>query len=669
MLRSRRPFALGRRWLSAATRITPDVEAAKQDAAFLAWCMSHSILMPAVELGHCVFPGHDAPQRGLFATTSIKAGEPIAAVPLHLCLGRAHHPNARLVALTDQFFPRGSPPLRPLTPEEIMKEPQATQTHFAPALQLAVLLVLEYANPKSTWRPWLDIMPSPDKPLPNAPFLDAGRARKLLAEASHAGTTVLRGAELKAVIHDVTERVGAYQEWMTVFMMRNHVLKTMLERVGKARFDGDAGPAARWFRWALSMVDSRANEGINNIEPNSPVMQLDPWMHLTPEGKEQLTQTARAQQHRRDQRNASGSAGATGPDGGGLGSPVPRKLREVLNETVPAPDAKPLLPDLTDLPVSITPSIVPLFDFINHADGDQFANVEIQAAGFPPYSPLEKRMHCRTLRRLGLPEAQMTELEQNDSALSKWIYLKACRPIEAGQQLLLWYAPQVDAADTTFLLTYGFVPRTLSDDVRLAQLQTITEVNEERADAESFYARLSGSRGQQAVERQEKAIPKGIFSDPANVRGIPTVQAVVDSDAPTADDLRMATPTLPAAAAAGTATSSVRAGHRGSTDASRKPKSGDVDGLDAALLSELGLSDLLQPDPTPAAAAITTTAAPRSTRAKPVAGDRRAEEAEELAEMQRGMETAKIQLGMFGVCACVVTTVSAWQLLLVGRVW
>ncbi len=45
----------------------------------------------------------------------------MAAVPHDVCLGRAFHPNKKLITLTDQLFPRGSPPLRPLTNEELVR--------------------------------------------------------------------------------------------------------------------------------------------------------------------------------------------------------------------------------------------------------------------------------------------------------------------------------------------------------------------------------------------------------------------------------------------------------------------------------------------------------------------------------------------------------------------
>lgn len=122
------------------SRIVPTVDAAQKDSAFLKWALSKEMLLRKAEIGHVVFADRQQViftaywfdsfqfcfsrrkmQRGLFATTDIKVGEPIAAVPTTLCFGRAFHPNAKLISLTDQLFPRGCPPLRPLNPEEIYK--------------------------------------------------------------------------------------------------------------------------------------------------------------------------------------------------------------------------------------------------------------------------------------------------------------------------------------------------------------------------------------------------------------------------------------------------------------------------------------------------------------------------------------------------------------------
>ena len=72
--------------------------------------------------------------------------------------------------------------------------------------------------------------------------------------------------------------------WFTFLWIRFQVLRTMLERVAKARFDGDLDAALRLFRWAVSVVDSRSRESINNIEVDSPLMDMDPWLHLDVEG-------------------------------------------------------------------------------------------------------------------------------------------------------------------------------------------------------------------------------------------------------------------------------------------------------------------------------------------------------------------------------------------------
>jgi hypothetical protein len=97
----------------------------------------------------------------LFAVKDLKVGEPILAVPHDMFMGRAYCDNQKLITLTDRLYPRGSPPLRPLKPEEILKESDPTMTNFAPKLQLAVLLTMEFANNHSKFRPWLEVMPRP----------------------------------------------------------------------------------------------------------------------------------------------------------------------------------------------------------------------------------------------------------------------------------------------------------------------------------------------------------------------------------------------------------------------------------------------------------------------------------------------------------------------------
>jgi hypothetical protein len=291
--------------------------------------------------------------------------------------------------------------MQPVSSHAQVKEEKATQTHFAGNLQLAVLLVLEYVNPNSAWRSWLDVLPSPTGPLLyNAPNLTPPVARRMLAQAAINGGTPLRGAELRAVIHDVDERLCGYKEWMMEEMVDRHpVIKTMIARLAKARFNGKIDPAIDLFFWALSMVDSRANDGVNNIDFESPLMELDPWMHLSNDGKQALEATRAAQAARRRKAEAN------------LNHPqhrVPVKFRDVENETVPDPDDMPgsKLPDLSQLPISITPTMVPYLDMLNHADGGLLANVDIHAGGLPPFSPMERRMYIRSLRRCVCKQSQ-----------------------------------------------------------------------------------------------------------------------------------------------------------------------------------------------------------------------------------------------------------------------
>ena len=91
-----------------------------------------------------------------------------------------------------------------------------------------------------------------------------------------------------------------------------------------------------------------------------------------------------------------------------------------LPEMASAAEASAKMPDFSALPVSVTPVIVPLYDFLNHADGDLPTNVVIAAGGMPPFSSLERRNHMRTLRRLGLSDDKAEELNRSDKKLSRY---------------------------------------------------------------------------------------------------------------------------------------------------------------------------------------------------------------------------------------------------------
>ena len=303
-----------------APRLTPTPQQRTADQAFLRWCESKQILAPRVEIGHCRLGG--VAQRGLYATADIAAGEPIVAVPHDAFVGRSTHHNKQLIALTDRIYPRGSPPLRPLTADDLVKESDPTLTQFAPSLQLAVLLTMEVAlGAASPYRAWLDILPplpadvlaltapagtgeaaearalsdaAPPPAVMNAPFLEPQSVQRAFRAAAAAGRTGLRGAELRAMISDVARRVSAYHEFLADTLSTHAVLRAMIERVAKARFGGDTDAAISLFRWALSIVDSRANQSINNIEPDSPVMELDPYMHLDESGDGKEVRVPRA---------------------------------------------------------------------------------------------------------------------------------------------------------------------------------------------------------------------------------------------------------------------------------------------------------------------------------------------------------------------------------------
>jgi hypothetical protein len=275
------------------------------------------------------------------------------AVPHTAFLGRATYANRKLVALSDRIFPRGTPSLRPLTTDELVREDQATLTNLAPSLQLALLLTMEYSNPNSSYRPWLDLLPKPPvslqvtssspscdnsskagSALMNAAFLDSSSSEKLLREGHKLGLFKISTAELNAMSHELSERMGAFHQFVDQTIRSHFVLKTMIERVAAARFRGDQDAARSLFRWALSMVESRANDGHNlgPLDPESPLARVDPWAHLKLHQKSAATTSANGEKELTEEEKA-----------------VERDKA------------------LDELPMSVTPSIAPFLDFINHA--------------------------------------------------------------------------------------------------------------------------------------------------------------------------------------------------------------------------------------------------------------------------------------------------------------
>jgi hypothetical protein len=410
------------------------------------------------------------------------AGEPIAAVPRSALFGRVTCSNPRIVSLTDRLYPRGAPPLRPLTSEELMKEEHPTMTTFAGSLQLACLLTLENANPSSPFRPWLNVLPAPPvnmssgsqsglklpaMPIMNAAFLDASTTERILRHASELQLINLRGAELNAMVHELTERMGGYHDFLHQQLLSNFVLKTLVERIAKARFAGDLRSAATLFRWALSLADSRANEGNSTgIEPDSPLLRVDPWRHVTRQSNESEAEL------------------------------LARRDRE-----------------LAAAPLPLAPAIAPLLDFVNHADGDLSANVALESGGIPPLSTNERRMRISLLRRLAAltdfpdPLKPMPVFGDTtpDTDLSSFLLLRATRSISRGDALLMWYAPQIEGSEDAFLVQYGFLPRPLSPARRDEQLNAMRSISDDRSSAESYVERQSGgSRRRSSKSKSSK---------------------------------------------------------------------------------------------------------------------------------------------------------------------
>ena len=209
-----------------------------------------------------------------------------------------------------------------------------------------------------------------------------------------------------------------------------------------------------------------------------------------------------------------------------------------------------------------------------------------------------------------------------------YIILRATEAIKKGDQLFSCYAPQIDMSDDAFLFTYGFIPQPLSEERRLEQLRRLKNEADEREAKQMYYARLQGLQNQHESEREANTAPLGIFAHPDQVGNIPhsAPQSTATSTASVAKP-RVVTPA----------------------------PSNDL-GIDDALLSKLGLEDLVKNSAgetaaAPAAGTAEAADAPKSPEeieqeqisARLVESNiaRRAREARERIALQRDLQRVK----------------------------
>jgi hypothetical protein len=154
-----------------------------------------------------------------------------------------------------------------------------------------------------------------------------------------------------------------------------------------------------------------------------------------------------------------------------------------------------------------------------------------------------------------------------DSLYSRsYIILRATEAIKKGDQLFSCYAPQIDMSDDAFLFTYGFIPQPLSEERRLEQLRRLKNEADEREAKQMYYARLQGLQNQHESEREANTAPLGIFAHADQVGNIP--HSAPQSTATAAASVAKPRVVTPA-------------------------PSNDL-GIDDALLSKLGLDDLVK---------------------------------------------------------------------------
>lgn len=202
---------------------------------------------------------------------------------------RNFHPNQKLVSITDSLYTYDIPPVRPLTSKEILNEPDPILSMYAPNLQLAIFLIMEYYNEKSTWRPYLNMLPDPRTPVQNAQFLSDEKIREVLTKSfvqpSADDLADLKiNTDLESMILNCQKYCRDNQEILNHLMVEHPVLNTMLIRLSKAKFEGNMVEVRQAFLWAMSIVNSRSNVSLKSSNI-SMLNKLQPYMHIPPEFK------------------------------------------------------------------------------------------------------------------------------------------------------------------------------------------------------------------------------------------------------------------------------------------------------------------------------------------------------------------------------------------------
>ena len=365
---------------------------------------------------------------GLFAKTKIRKGQLVAIIPFSALFCRDLHANKQLVQLTDSLYTYDVPPLRPLTPSELEKEPNSVLSHFAANLQLSVLLMMEMHNPRSDWKPFLDILPNMERKTYNGLFLDDQKIAEYLTtyinhyKLPNSAATLLQRAGTR-----VSKFVDELNDLFEIMMHDEQVFIPMISRFAKAKYSGDLQKAKDAFRLSWSIVHARHIVDIA-VRPDELLQKIpDPYAHVDPKKREKY-----------DSFYKNGPQAAT---------------KEKVTVGRPEKKADKYF-DISDMPIITAPFIAPLLDSINHGD----PNTLYHFAPCAPFSVSQMRLIERAYLDV-MPREEFETLSKNPEKLGRYIWILATKDIEPEEQLFREYASQLDVSRDLFLSTYGFIPK------------------------------------------------------------------------------------------------------------------------------------------------------------------------------------------------------------------
>eukprot|EP00455_Lapot_gusevi_P020228 TRINITY_DN2149_c0_g1_i2.p1 TRINITY_DN2149_c0_g1~~TRINITY_DN2149_c0_g1_i2.p1 ORF type:complete len:453 (-),score=94.58 TRINITY_DN2149_c0_g1_i2:13-1296(-) len=218
------------RAFSSQTPVPESSQLSQLDLEFLEWCKENGISHPKVELSYKQIGS--IKRRGLFATEPINAGEYIVAVPASLTFSRYNYPHPKTLALTSRLFLDGKLAAQPLADDILY-------------LELAILLMMEYVDPASLWRPWIRALPP-----------RTANAAVLLNHEIRDGL-----GERHPRLSEMVERVTEYQNFLHNLCDKNLILGHFLKEAADKACQGNLQEARAIFMWAVSMTDSRSVRG------------------------------------------------------------------------------------------------------------------------------------------------------------------------------------------------------------------------------------------------------------------------------------------------------------------------------------------------------------------------------------------------------------------------